>query len=820
VNQVRRRANEGTNFIRYPFQVVSQAASKVAQQWYENAELPGGKKSQSAQPEPAQPEPAQPELASRNGSAASAQTAVQTGLPLAVAPLVPVTYPLPAAHLLPDTAIRSRWNSYTIGACLVEGERIRLYEGKTRSDEPVLIKEYQLDDDGFTPQELEERQKAFERLIELNQKIGNGPDFRIVKLIDAIALPKEQRCYLITKPINHNTTLAAYLSQSPSGSMAVRQVSARQVSARQVSARQVREVLRQVLESLRFLHTAYRVQFPSGDSERGLPHGNLSLHSLLVRHVDAGFSDERQFFIYLTDLELWEHLFHSPASPRFHSVPARSTRELGTVKDDLKALGEVGLHLAGGTLTPASAADPQGQMTWELNDDPLRQFIQRLLGLSCPFDTAEEALHELRKLPEPQVAIPIVTPVSVEAASAAAQTADRRWLIFAIVLLALAGVLGYLTWLTSRKTPQGITGTSPFPPRAKIYRIGDISSAPATFSYLVEPDGAWYYALARTFTTNAAPGEVAFRENLIEAIDNRHQGIDQITRENVSGNDVISQLRQGKADVALMRLPDPDELPADFEARPVAYDALVVFVPFSDPYLFRNTVAVTELERSITVEQLRQLYTSGTDTPLFPERDFRVKLFFSEDQETVRLFESEVLGNDPELVAKFRQVEAIVRARDLAAARQDRQPWDVYNRMWIDANQESVAQENETAIGIGFDRLGRTFDQCSVYPLAVSQAGAAPVQVLIQSNGNPIDQNTDLCGAKGSYLPSVQGYPLSYELGVVYPQNSEAGAALAEILNTTEGQYLMSEVGLVPTDPVQTLLSAIWEQPRDESQPD
>ncbi|NJL20944.1 MAG: protein kinase family protein [Leptolyngbyaceae cyanobacterium SM1_3_5] len=293
VNEVRRKASEGTNFVRYPVQMITQALQRSAQERYENIQLPGGEKQQNGD----RPTNTPAELTVEAAPVAYSSP-VYTGVRQ---PFIPTESSTTiASHLPVGTPIKSRWNSYTIEACFSTDQNTRLYTGKTRSDEPVLIKEYQLLDYENSG-ELEERQQAFERLIELNQKIGHGPDFRIVKLIDAIALPKERSCYLITKPINHNTTLETYLAQH--GLM---------------SAPQIRELLRQVLESLRFLHTAYRVHFPSGDSERGLPHGNLSLKSLLVRQIEGAANADRQFFIYLSDLELWEHLFYPIASPRFH----------------------------------------------------------------------------------------------------------------------------------------------------------------------------------------------------------------------------------------------------------------------------------------------------------------------------------------------------------------------------------------------------------------------------------------------------------------------------------------------------------------------
>jgi serine/threonine protein kinase len=554
VNQVRRKANEGTNFVRYPVQVISQAVRRVGQQWYENAQLPGGETPQSGdrvQGDRIQGD--RTEAATYPTAIATASAAQRSPDPYPVTAYSGVqlisgteaTKNLPNRQL--DTPIRSRWNSYTVGACLEMGERMRLYEGKTRSDEPVLIKEYLLSHDDLSAAQLEERFQAFERLIELNQKIGNGPDFRIVKLVDAIALPKEKKCYLITKPINHNTTLETYLSEF--GWM---------------SAKQIREVLRQVLESLRFLHTAYRVYFSSGESERGLPHGNLSLKSLLVRQVDIGGNGDRQFFIYLTDLELWEHLFYPLASPDFHPTVAKSAHDLGSVKQDLADLGLISLHLAGGALIPAEEQRPEltEVNSDDLADPALRHFIQRLIGVIAPFNTAEEALHTLLQLPEPSQLVP--APTLIEAAEER-PAARKEGLILALALiLGLVGLIGLLTWWM-RREPLPSISTSPLPslldkaPQVSKVQDVDVQDVdvrnPISLTYIVEPEGTWHYAMARRFISNAAPGGNSSRSDLLSAIADRHPEVNSITRIDPKNRNIIDQLENGAADVALMQMP-------------------------------------------------------------------------------------------------------------------------------------------------------------------------------------------------------------------------------------------------------------------------
>ena len=803
VNEARRRVSEGTNFVRYPAQVVSQGVRRFLQQVYENAAIPGGEKAKQIETPNRESLPGSTEeTLFHQATGVASREAVLSTNGTAVSEIV-YTKPSPQGLALsdsllpPGTSLKSLRNHYTIGTCIETGIRTRLYQATTRSDEPVLIKEYPLLERDLNPEEIEVRQKAFERLIELNLKIGNGPDFRVVKLVDAIAHSKERCCYLITKPINHNTTLEAYLEKH--GAM---------------PAKQIREVLRQVLETLRYLHTAYRVHFPSGDSERGLPHGNLSLNSLLIRHVE-GITSDRQFFIYVSDLELWEHLFHPRTSPRFHPKVANIARNLGADKQDLAALGWVGFLLAGGTLDDTGLSQPfelQSEQPWQaLNDEPLRGFLQNLWGPEPRFRTAEQALHALIQLDQPRMA-------SAEQLPEASDIHLARRGLLALMLGVLAlGCLGLLSWFVWRELIG--TGQSPEPTVKvpfPVTRINAVENAPSIINYWVEPGGAWDFALQRTFTP---AGLNPSRQTLMTALHDRCRGrcgslklIQKslpdlnFSRQDEDRSFLFSKLLLGNAQVGLARL--SNDIPKGLGTRAVAYDALAVIVPFIDPYRAQNTVGA--LGRSITLEELRQLYTD-TETPedQLKLHGHRVKLFFPETRETIQLFETLVLQNSDQ-IDKFWQLKQRAENRDRTFLKEEKTKKNkdinpnIYEIMLTD-----FENSNGEVIGIGFDRLSRAFNQCSVYPLAIQQ-GIQTVPTLVQPNGESIDENTDLCGAKGSYFPNVENYPLKYELGVVFSQeNANAGQKLAEILLTTEGQYLMSQVGLIPKQPMQNLLNAV-----------
>ena len=805
VNQVRRRVNEATNMIRYPVQMAKQVARRTGQQIYENIQLPGGRQSPPITVS-SRSDTIESPASSTTTPTLVRQTQAATGAEFSVEPRVNgdsgqvARRNLRAGLPLPSgIALKSRWNSYTVGDCFQETERTRFYRATDRSSEPILIQEYRLFDREFNLTEIEDRQKAFERLIELNLKISNGPDFRIAKLIDAIVLPKEHCCYLITKPVSHHTTLAAYLSDHEV-----------------LSSQDIRTVLHQVLQTLQFLHEACRVHFPTGESERGLPHGNLNLNSLLIRQLHLNVPHGQQFFVYLTDLALWEHLFYPPASQRFHAKVAKTSQDLGSAEQDLADLGLVGFQLAGGTVssTRRQPIDLETDPAWqELDDLPLRQFIERLMGLRSSFKTAEEALLTLRSLPTCQA-----TPELSASVEAAASTPSQTGRLLPIVLLLGLGILGLLGWLSWRQMTQlGIEMPLSLQPKS-FSTLQSVKAVPSSITYGFERDGAQEFALSRTLIPDSVTGKDA-RQTLIEKIKNRYRGINLIPQdlegdrpnEGAARERLFEQIAAGRVEVGFAKLPGdtlPNDIPQGLTYTAVARDALTVLVPFVDPYMAKNTVG--ELKGAISLDELRQLYTQPDDVTEF--RGKRVKLFFPESEETNRIFQALVLGSDPKLVQKFNalQEKAAARDRQWLATRTDLNN-NLYEKILVDFFE--TTDEDKDAIGIGFDRLSRAFEQCSVYPLAIQQ-GMRTYAPLVHADGQPIDKDTDLCGMKGSYFPQIESYHprLVYDLGLVYRENSQAGEKLAELLNTSEGQYLIREVGLIPMKSVSDLMNMVWDK--------
>lgn len=118
--------------------------------------------------------------------------------------------------------------------------------------------------------------------------------------------------------------------------------------------------------------------------------------------------------------------------------------------------------------------------------------------------------------------------------------------------------------------------------------------------------------------------------------------------------------------------------------------------------------------------------------------------------------------------------------------------------------------EGEKVGAIAFAPLSKVFGQCSVYPLALVEGEKDPVHALVQDNSQPVNPTTDLCKDKGSYFPNLQvlktgSYPLGYPLAVVYPRDNSrppVGAKFAEMLQTQEGQQLLSKTGVVPLQPL------------------
>jgi serine/threonine protein kinase len=801
-----RRASEGRTFFNNPQQIIRQRVWAKGQELYEGVEVPGTASRGNIRSSDLEPEQRSP------SSVAIASPAVPSrGSPQSRSQADPTSSPVPWEKELRG----KRQGVYTIDKELKPGERINLYEGTSSNGASVLIKEYRLLEREFNDADAKQRQRHFEDFVDLNYKIGHGPDFRLVKLLDAIvplqseALSKPQRCcYLVTQLISNSMSLEDYL---------------RSQDQRKMTAQQVWQVLRQVLETLRFLHDAYRVRLSSEASAAReiLVHGNLSLSSLLIRQIDPSQEfKERNFFIYVTDLALWEHLFYPPGSARGGKI-ATSPQDLGSVEQDLRALGQVAFSLLSGSINPPEVSSTEfadqfeSDSVWEaVQDIRLKHFIQQLLQINTPkrateisFKSADNALKCLMSLSfhEPQ---PSVQPaLSIDQAK---KDSRQPWIILLLAGLLLLGVGGWsmLTkWLLGLNSTPSILQSVGLPlPEQKF--LSDITP-PGSSTYLVEQGGTWNYALQHTFITGAMK-----RETLVSALKKRVNGLaiapSGIVKPGAlplaSREEVFQKLRANEADIALMRI-SPEIDKQGLQAHPVAYDGLVAFVAFSDANDSRNVPG--QVGAKITLDELRQFYTGARDT----WHGHPVKLFYADERETDIFFKALLMRSKDEL-EKYEMTK-----RNSQNNLAPKVASNIYAQ--IQNHFENAAQTaGKGEIGIGFDRLSRTYGQCSVYPLAIAQNYFQPaVQPLVKvRDGQAISPETDLCN-KGSYQVNIsalksKAYPLAYQLGVV-SKDAEVGKQFADLLNTVDGQYLMSQVGLFPQMSIQEILNALWRTPND-----
>ena len=639
-----------------------------------------------------------------------------------------------------DTQVRGQRGIYRVDRWLSQRGTGHLFAGtQVGANQPVVVKEFLLPPRLFNEEEATQRQQAFVGFAGVALADGRVQDSRIMAPLEAIAdVHTYERCYLVTDARDTSPSLRQYLS-----------------TVGPLDNFQVREVLDQSLQSLIFLHQQ-RFVLPAGQVQTGLVHGNLSLDSLLW--VEPSNPETGQPFVYLCDLALWENLF----------VPPSVTPPPHTIAQDLRDLGQVAFWLLLGAEQPDTP--PTRGESWPDSVDPdLKLFIQRLLALAPPFESATAAREALRNLPQP--------PILSDVAGAAAITPTKRrfpWLgvgIGVVALLLLAG-LGWLIW--QRWGRQAAIA------QPSLCCLKDVSAVPEGQFLYTAVEGSTWSQIARE-----APTDLGL-PSLGERLDQDQPALQLAFRPANSIEAAISAVESQQAAFAV--IPLVGEIPYTVAVDVIAYDALAVLVSYS--YAQRQQGLPRSLGGTISLDQVRRLYTGE----FFSWRDLGgVDL-------PVRLYAPE----SPEAQALFFQLlylQADLQPQPPAADVTPLPTLEMLRTVIRDFEVEQVG-------GVGFAPLSQISGQCSIYPLGLKAPGQEAVQPLALVTGEPVDPQVDLCDRKGQYGPNLAAlesgdYPLAYPIAVIYPLDNrlpQVGRKFAELMLTDEGQQFLWQKGFVPVN--------------------
>lgn len=653
-------------------------------------------------------------------------------------------FPVP---LTPQQQIQGRRGTYQVKKLLGARGGGRLYAAvQVGTGQFVLIKEYLLLNRCFNPEQVRQRKELFSRIAGLTPADGRVQDFRVLPTLEAIADPQSDRALLVTQQKEAFPTLAEYLSER--GAM---------------RAAQVREVLAQTLQTLQFLHSQ-RFRRPSGQMDQGIVHGNISLESLLI------MGDATQFYIYLCDLADWEFLFLSPPST------AKSQ-----AIDDLTALGYVGFYLWNGN----TKSDPRDDRAWNNSDPALKQFLLQLMGLEAPFESAEAARQALLQLPQPES--PEYQGRLSSSSESKTRFSKRWWILIAAIVFLLCG--GGLLLLLRPAPTSSAQRFSDYKRLSKTF--GEVSGiSPGQSTYVSQREGTWNFALGLQPEASSL-GDILTRPvPKTEAIFN-HKALDVKPNPQESSDTfaAIAAVQNQKADFAITSLSDP--LADTLDQTAIAYDGLLVFVPFSKkannlPQALQGRIRIEDLRRLFTGEIKNWKELSNIDLP--------VVLHIPTEPEALRQFRKRVLNDDPQAISNFQRLVKQQRTEDT-----QRQMVNDF-----DSGQAGI---------ISFGILSKTWDQCNGYPLAIITSGTVSQALMRTQTDRSITPNDNLCDKNNRLdveLFRSGQYPLGYPLLVVYPKDNRktAGRQFSALLkDSQQGQCLLKKVGLVPRQPVPDLCS-------------
>jgi ABC-type phosphate transport system substrate-binding protein len=663
----------------------------------------------------------------------------------------------------------------------------RLYRGRRLGDDyPVIIKEYLLPANSFTPEEAHRRQATFQRLAGFSLAEARDQDFRLVPNLDAFAetfgatlggfpsasgtpgtpktpetpggAPSVYRCYLVTPDWAGNDRqplqpLSQYLSQHSA-----------------MNPLQVRDFLDQTLQTLQFLHHQ-KIRFPSGQLQPGMGHGNLSLDSLLF------LQGAQQIYIYFTDFGAIESLFDPVQVGQVDFDP------LG----DLVTLGLIAIQLRTGQTMPLSREQGYGLLDRDqvfAVDPHLATYLKQVIGPEQGFDSAEAARSALKRLPSLNWEDTVKPEETIEP-----EESNRRlwWILGLGLLLALGGGWWRMGRLTANREDCSFCDLPP-----KFADVGDLPQGACTYS--AQGNSTWSFLLNSStkrqgwfslFRNPQAYGGLLDQElpscGSDQALDHEYrfdyaptpvQGLIVRSIDNEPPCGPIQAVWNRDVDFAITSLSseDWDQCPTQvspsqqqLDHQVVGYNALLVYVPAID-----DTGLLRDLAGRISLETLRKIYTGEvTNWSELEGPNLAIAPYAPLEPEARYLFRHTVLKDAPFVAqVQFERTENIV--------------------------------QNTQSGSIGFGIVSRVTNQCKAYPLALVNQGQT-IQPLITDNGQPISlERTNLCqdrfGERIDYNVEVfreQTYPLGYPLRVVYPKDNSrslAGLKFAELLQTQEGQ--------------------------------
>ncbi|HAC65211.1 MAG TPA: hypothetical protein DCF68_17205 [Cyanothece sp. UBA12306] len=687
----------------------------------------------------------------------------------------------------PQTEIQGKEGRYVVNNWVGSRGIGRIYQGSYLIDQQdVIIKEYLFPSVEFQTSKIQSRQKNLKQFSNLQLINGQKPDFRILLPKETIIDSEKQRCYTVTNVGVKAIPLKDYLTKY--GKM---------------EEETVWKILDQVLQSLSLLH-CQKFRFPSGLTQSGLAHGNLSLENLLILPENQGF------LIYLADLALWERFAQPLPIQNFNQFCSPQVRE-----KDLSSLGYIGFYLLAGISIndEGMPLNPYDNQYWNNPTDVLKNYLFNLMGLATlSFKTAETARKELLRI-QPQL-IPTISATTLLPLSKSIYVTPRRWWWIGGGILGFI-VLSLLLYWLSTKTKSFQSNFLQLS-KEKIAEISDIP--PGQFEYGSLINSSWNY----TYTQKNL---VIFNKSFEKLIQEQQANLKNWKYKASSLSTVSSNFDFLVKDVINGKLffigNTVKPLSTQYNTLPFAYDAIAIFVAFN--YAQRQKGLPYALKGKITLEQVQKIY-SGEVTNWkdlddnFP--DLLIQFYVPNNPEVEAIFKEKVLKY-PDIITKYESfIEKLTKKKDNGILNNScvsvNKPITIYKRLIYGKGGilQCIIQDfenNNPSIGsIGFASLSKIVSQCSVYPLAISSQFNSSVSPLILKNDKAITPETNLCNHKGSYKVNTeairsQTYPLSYPLSVIYFRDNRrrlVGDKFAEILRTKEGQCLLKKVQITPINSV------------------